>query len=49
MLQILWSSAAVEAYGNEKGHLAGLKVKNLKSGDITDVEVLWSSCCICRP
>ena len=38
-MQILWSHAAVEAYGNDKGLLAGLKVSNLKTGGVFDLEV----------
>ena len=29
----------IEAFGNEKGLLAGVKVKNLKTGEISTVEV----------
>lgn len=28
-----------QAYGNERGLLGGIKVKNLVSGEVTDVEV----------
>lgn len=38
-IEFLWSSAVEEAYGNAKGQLGGIKVKNLKTGDITDVAV----------
>ncbi|GAB4818193.1 hypothetical protein N2152v2_005239 [Parachlorella kessleri] len=38
-IEFLWSSTVEEAYGNEKGLLAGLKVKNLKTGEVTDVPV----------
>ena len=36
---MLWSTVALEAFGNEKGLLAGLKVKDLKTGEVKDVEV----------
>jgi thioredoxin reductase len=35
--QVLWDSVVVEAYGNEKGLLGGVKVENLKSRAITDL------------
>ena len=38
-IEFLWSSAVDEAYANAKGQLGGLKVKNLKTGEITDVPV----------
>jgi thioredoxin reductase (NADPH) len=38
-IEFLWSSAVDEAYGNAKGQLGGLKVKNLKTGEITDIAV----------
>ncbi|KAK9820033.1 hypothetical protein WJX72_005304 [[Myrmecia] bisecta] len=38
-IEVLWSSAAVEAYGNEKNLLGGLKVKDLKTGKIRDLPV----------
>lgn len=38
-IEFLWSSVVEEAYGNEKGVLGGLKVRNLKTGEITDVKV----------
>ena len=31
-IQILWNSVVEEAYGNEKGTLGGVKVKNVKTG-----------------
>ena len=31
-MQVVWDSVVEEAYGNEKGLLAGVKVKNLKTG-----------------
>ena len=33
-IEVLYSHSALEAYGNEKGRLAGLKVQDLKSNDI---------------
>jgi thioredoxin reductase (NADPH) len=38
---MLWNSVVVEAYGKEpaKRLLGGIKVKNLKTGEITDIEV----------
>lgn len=36
-IEFLWSSAVDEAYGNEKGLLAGVKLKNLKTGEVRDV------------
>ncbi len=41
-IEFLYDSAVEEAYGNERGLLAGIKVKNLKTGEITDVEVRGS-------
>lgn len=38
-IEFMYDSAVEEAYGNERGLLAGIKVKNLKTGEITDVEV----------
>jgi thioredoxin reductase (NADPH) len=38
-IEFIWDSAVHEAYGNEKGLLSGVKVKNVKTGDITDLEV----------
>lgn len=38
-IEILWNSVVDEAYGNEKGLLGGLKIKNIKTGEITDVPV----------
>ena len=38
-IEFLWSSAVDEAYGDERGLLAGLKVKSLKTGAVTDVPV----------
>jgi len=38
-IEFLWSSVVDEAYGNAKGQLGGLKVKSLKTGEITDIAV----------
>jgi thioredoxin reductase (NADPH) len=38
-IEFLWSSAVDEAYGDERGLLAGLKVKSLKTGEVSDVPV----------
>ena len=38
-IEPVWNSTVVEAYGNEKGMLGGLKVKNLKTGEVTDLHV----------
>eukprot|EP00195_Chlamydomonas_chlamydogama_P010561 CAMPEP_0202900960 /NCGR_PEP_ID=MMETSP1392-20130828/12390_1 /ASSEMBLY_ACC=CAM_ASM_000868 /TAXON_ID=225041 /ORGANISM="Chlamydomonas chlamydogama, Strain SAG 11-48b" /LENGTH=340 /DNA_ID=CAMNT_0049587429 /DNA_START=161 /DNA_END=1183 /DNA_ORIENTATION=+ len=38
-IEFLWDSAVVEAYGNERNLLGGVKVQNLKTGDITDLQV----------
>ena len=35
----MWDSAVVQAYGNDKGLLGGLTVKNLKTDQTNDVEV----------
>lgn len=35
----MWSTVAIEAYGNEKGLLAGVKAKNVQSGEVTDLQV----------
>jgi thioredoxin reductase (NADPH) len=36
-IEILWSHVVDEAYGNERGLLGGLKVKDLKSGAVRDL------------
>ena len=36
-LQILWNSVVEKAYGNEKGLLGGLVVKNVKTGETKEV------------
>lgn len=38
-IEFLWSSAVDEAYGNEKGKLGGVKLRNLKTGEVTDLEL----------
>ena len=38
-LQILWNSVVEKAYGNEKGLLGGLAVKNVKTGETKEVPV----------
>ncbi|CAA7408025.1 unnamed protein product [Spirodela intermedia] len=38
-IEVVWNSAVEEAFGNEKGALAGLKVKNLATGELTDLPV----------
>ncbi|CAN6314988.1 unnamed protein product [Urochloa humidicola] len=39
-IKIIWDSEVVEAYGGEGGDpLAGVKVKNLVSGEVTDLQV----------
>ena len=42
-IQVLWNSAVVGAYGDENTNnrvLGGLKVKNVLSGDVSDLKVL---------
>jgi thioredoxin reductase (NADPH) len=36
---VLWDSVVVEAYGNERGLLGGIKVQNLKTQEVSDVPV----------
>ncbi|CAN6314713.1 unnamed protein product [Urochloa humidicola] len=39
-IKIIWDSEVVQAYGGEGGDpLAGVKVKNLVSGEVTDLQV----------
>jgi thioredoxin reductase (NADPH) len=38
-IEFLWSSVVTEAYGNEKNRLGGLKVQNVKTGEVTDLKV----------
>ena len=42
-IEFIWDSAVKEAYGNERGLLAGVKVENLKTGAVTDLEVRWGA------
>ena len=36
-IEFLWNSVVDSAYANEKGTLGGVKVKNVKTGEISDV------------
>lgn len=38
-----WNSTVVEAFGNEKGLLAGVKLQDVKSGKTKDVQASRSS------
>ncbi|KAK7262791.1 hypothetical protein RJT34_30372 [Clitoria ternatea] len=39
-IEVLWNSVVVEAYGDDKGRvLGGVKVKNVVSGDVSDLKV----------
>ena len=38
-IEILWDSVVDEATGNEKGLLGGIKVRNVKTGNVQDFEV----------
>ncbi|ONH97393.1 hypothetical protein PRUPE_7G187600 [Prunus persica] len=38
-IRVVWNSEVVEAYGGEKGVLGGLKVKNLVTGEVSDLKV----------
>ncbi|TQD89078.1 hypothetical protein C1H46_025366 [Malus baccata] len=38
-IQVVWNSVVVEAYGEGKGPLAGLKVKNVVTGEVSDLKV----------
>jgi thioredoxin reductase (NADPH) len=38
-IEVLWDSVVVEAYGNERGLLGGIKVQNVKTQEVTDVPV----------
>ena len=33
-IEVVWSHVAIEAYGNEKGYLAGLKLQSTKDGSV---------------
>lgn len=37
--QVLWNTTTVEAYGNEKGMLGGLKIQDVKTKEIRDLAV----------
>ncbi|KAG1671464.1 hypothetical protein FOA52_003122 [Chlamydomonas sp. UWO 241] len=37
-IEFVWESEVVEAKGNEKGLLGSIMVKNIKTGDITEIE-----------
>ena len=38
-IEILWNSVVDEAYGNERGLLGGVKLRDLKTGAVRDLEV----------
>ncbi|KAJ7531439.1 hypothetical protein O6H91_14G044100 [Diphasiastrum complanatum] len=38
-IEVVWNSAVEEAYGNEKDLLAGLRVKNVVTGEVSNLEV----------
>ncbi len=38
-MQVLWNTTTVEAYGNEKGMLGGLKVQDVKTKEVRDLPV----------
>ena len=33
-IEVVWSHVAIEAYGNDKGRLAGLKLQSTKDGSV---------------
>ena len=37
-MQVLWDSRVVEAFGNDKGLLGGLKVQNVHTKEIDSIE-----------
>ena len=39
LLQVLWNSVVEKAYGNEKGLLGGLAVKDVKTEEVKEVPV----------
>ena len=39
LLQVLWNSVVDKAYGNEKGLLGGLAVKDVRTGEVKEVPV----------
>uniref|UniRef100_A0A1D1YGX5 Thioredoxin reductase n=1 Tax=Anthurium amnicola TaxID=1678845 RepID=A0A1D1YGX5_9ARAE len=38
-IEVLWNTVVAEAYGTEKGSLGGLKLKNVVTGETTDLQV----------
>ncbi|KAG6528980.1 thioredoxin reductase NTRB-like [Zingiber officinale] len=38
-IQVLWDSEVVEAYGENQGTLSGVKVRNVVSGEVSDLKV----------
>eukprot|EP00798_Chlamydomonas_sp_ICE-L_P014749 gene14749-20797_t len=38
-IEFIWDSAVIEATGNERGILGGIKVQNLKTKEVTELEV----------
>lgn len=40
LFQVCWNTTVLEAYGGEKGTLAGVKVKNVQTGEVSDIKVL---------
>eukprot|EP00878_Enallax_costatus_P010951 GHUV01011439.1.p1 GENE.GHUV01011439.1~~GHUV01011439.1.p1 ORF type:complete len:433 (+),score=117.71 GHUV01011439.1:1574-2872(+) len=36
-IKVLWDSVVIEAYGNERGLLGGVKVQNVKTQEVTDL------------
>ncbi|XP_074590376.1 thioredoxin reductase NTRB-like isoform X1 [Curcuma longa] len=38
-IQVLWNSEVVEAYGESRGTLSGVKVRNVVSGEVSDLKV----------
>ncbi|KIY98533.1 thioredoxin reductase (NADPH) [Monoraphidium neglectum] len=38
-ITVLWDSAVEEAYGNERNMLGGVKVRNVKTGELTDLPI----------
>ncbi len=43
-LQVCWNSVVEEAFGNEKGLLGGVKLKDVKTGELKDVQVCVPPC-----
>ena len=44
-IEVVWSHVAIEAYGNEKGRLAGLKLQSTKDGSVRARALGRSSSC----